>query len=349
MSSASSSAAGWSTRLQLAEPPADLPGRPDDPRLGAFVEAWTGDSQALAPGRPVLLGFPQDEGVRRNGGRPGAAGAPREVRRWLARLVPYDPAHDIDLAPLRPLDLGDLCVSADLEGDQRALGEVVGAVLAAGAVPIVLGGGHETAYGHFLGHVAAGRPVALVNLDAHLDVRPLLGGQGHSGSPFRQALEHPTHPLPGERYVVLGAQPSSVSRDHLAYLRQRGGRVYWKEEVAGRLGEVFDRERERLGAAGCRLHVSVDADVARAADVPGVSAPNPLGLAGDEVADCARRAGAAPEVASLDLVEVSPLLDPDGRSARWAALVVWHFLAGLAARPGPEWRGGHKSQGVSAP
>jgi len=56
----------------------------------------------------------------------------------------------------------------------------------------------------------AGRAVGVVNLDAHLDVRPFPPGQGHSGSPFRQALEHPTHPLPGDLYCCLGAQPFGV-------------------------------------------------------------------------------------------------------------------------------------------
>src|SRR5688572_23523424 len=98
MSGASTSVAGWSTRLRPTPKPADLPARPDDPRLGGAVEFWAGGPVPLWPGRPVLVGFPQDEGVRRNGGRPGAAQAPGEVRRWLYRLTPWDPAHDLDLA-----------------------------------------------------------------------------------------------------------------------------------------------------------------------------------------------------------------------------------------------------------
>ena len=43
---------------------------------------------ALPPGRAVLVGFPQDEGVRRNGGGPGRPLAPAEIRRWLGRLTP---------------------------------------------------------------------------------------------------------------------------------------------------------------------------------------------------------------------------------------------------------------------
>jgi len=43
-------------------------------------------------------------------------------------------------------------------------------------------------------------------------------------------------------------------------------------------------------------------------------------------------AGSLPYVASLDLVEINPRLDRDDQSARWAALAIWSFLAGLAVR-----------------
>src|SRR5262245_52579389 len=149
MSGASSSEAGWSTLLEPAHPPDDLPRRPDDPRLGASVEFWDGDPAALRPGRAVLVGFPQDEGVRRNGGRPGAAEAPDAIRHWLYRLTPWDGRTGTNLARLPPLDLGNLRLRGGLEETQHDLGRVIAALLERGAVPVVLGGGHETAYGHF--------------------------------------------------------------------------------------------------------------------------------------------------------------------------------------------------------
>jgi formiminoglutamase len=333
MSAVSSSGAAWSTRLEPVSLPDDLPRRPDDPRLGEVVEFWRGDPRALLPGRPALIGFPQDEGVRRNGGRVGAAEAPREIRRWLYRLVPWDCETGADLARLPPLDLGDIRIDGDLERTQEALGEVVGAVLRAGAVPVVLGGGHETAYGHYLGYVAWGLPVGVVNVDAHLDVRPLIDGRGHSGSPFRQMMEHPMHPLPGERYFCLGVQPQFLSRAHWEYVQRRHCRTVRAAEIGLRLTAYLGRADDEFSRVpGCRLYLTIDADAVRAADVPGVSAPNPTGLPGEEVLEAARAAGARPGVASLDVVEINPRLDRDGQSARWAALVVWNFLVGLARR-----------------
>jgi formiminoglutamase len=332
MSGASSSAAGWSSLLEPTSPPAGTPPRPDDPRLGECVELWAGGPAEMRR-RPVLIGFPQDEGVRRNGGRPGAAEAPRAIRHWLYRLTPWDGASRADLTPLRLLDLGDVRTEVGLEASQEALGAVVAAVLTAEGLPIVLGGGHETAYGHYLGYARAGWVVGVINLDAHLDVRPYAPGQGHSGSPFRQALEHPSHPLPGEFYCCLGAQPFSVSREHAEYVKQQGGAIRWQTDVAGRLVEELEWQCRRVTGQGCPVYLTVDADVVGTADVPGVSAPNPLGLEGAEVFACCRAAGATPGLTSFDLVEINPQLDRDGQSARWAALAVWNFLVGLCTRP----------------
>lgn len=330
MSNVSSSAGAWWSRLEPVPPP-EMAHRPDDPRLGECVEFWRDGAPSLRPGRPVLVGFPQDEGVRRNRGRPGAAAAPAAIRHWLYRLTSCDAAKDTDLAAL---DLGDVRITGSLEESQQALAEAIAAILTVGAVPVVIGGGHETAYGHYLGYVLTGREVAIINLDAHLDVRPLLDGQGHSGSPFRQALEHPTRPLRGDRYVCLGAQPFAVSREHRAYVEDKGGIIRWASRSDRRhvLNALFRHECKRLSADGCSVYVTLDSDVVRQADVPGVSAPNPLGLSGDVVAACAAAIGAIAAVSSFDLVEINPSFDRDGQSARWAALTIWHFLSGLARR-----------------
>ncbi|MDX1548872.1 MAG: arginase family protein, partial [Rhodothermales bacterium] len=174
------------------DPPAISPPEtaPDDPRVGHLLgRALRGVEEA----RAVILGFPCDEGVRRNGGRPGAAAAPDALRQALYRFTPdarhAEAFHDL-LA--HTADLGNLRVEGTMEEAQRALGRALAPFLQRGAVPIVLGGGHETAFGHFLGYAEAGRAVSILNVDAHADVRPLRDGRGHSGSPFRQALEHPS-------------------------------------------------------------------------------------------------------------------------------------------------------------
>src|SRR5438132_7568104 len=123
MSGGSSSEARWSTRLDPVQVARDFLRRPDDPRLGEVIEIWQGDLAALAPGRAVLIGFPQDEGVRRNGGRSGAAEAPAEIRRWLHRLTPRDCEAEADISDSPPLDLGNVRIEGELEATQAALAD----------------------------------------------------------------------------------------------------------------------------------------------------------------------------------------------------------------------------------
>jgi formiminoglutamase len=274
----------------------------------------------------AIVGFPQDEGVRRNGGRVGAAEAPAAIRGQLYRLTPWEPRFDVDLHAAPPIDLGDVRITGALEQSQEALGEVVARLLKLGLVPVILGGGHETAYGTFLGYVGAGRPVGIVNLDAHLDVRPFEPGRGHSGSPFRQALEHPSGLL--RRYVCMGAQPFSVSREHAQFVRDRGGSIVWQAEPDVMVTNSFRDELKGAVCNGLAVHISLDTDVVRAGEVPGVSAVNPAGCAGADLLACAWWAGYSSRVTSFELVEINPRFDRDGQSARWAAVAIWWFLVG---------------------
>jgi len=294
----------------------------DDPRIGELLgRKLTGDG----PARVALIGFPTDEGVRRNRGRPGAAAAPAEIRRCLARLVPDARAGQAFLDVVEQTrDLGDVAISGDLARDQERLAEVVAAQLEAGTFPIILGGGHETAYGHFLGYARAKRPVAILNWDAHPDVRELKEGQGHSGSPFRQALTHPSELCRG--YRVAGLLPQSAAAAHLAFVAERGGKVVWRDELtASAIGKLYDQ------ADGPTL-VSFDIDAVDQGQAPGVSAPATGGMSTDLWLAAAFQAGACAQVSSCDLVEMNPNYDRDGQTARLAAVTIWHVLRGIALR-----------------
>jgi formiminoglutamase len=287
----------------------------------------------LPRGLPVLIGFPCDEGVRRNKGRPGSAGAPDGIREALYRLTSWDGVTGVDLAGSVLLDLGNVRVGPELERAQRRLGEVVAAVLRAGAIPIVLGGGHETAYGHYQGYVGAGIDAAIINVDAHLDVRPY-GEGGHSGSPFRQAIEHADRPLRPGRYAVIGAQRQSVARAHADFVAEHGGRIHWLPAMPPADWPVRTLTQELDNAASLAESVllTVDADAFRQAHVPGTSAPSPVGLDGCAWPEIALIAGSRQAVRSIELVEVNPAFERDGQTTRWAAFGVRQFLVGLAAR-----------------
>jgi len=294
-----------------------------DPRFADLILPFP--EKNLEKANVVLIGIPTDEGIIRNGGRPGAAEGPDALRRALWTLTPDAERHD-DFTSLleRTADLGNLAVTGDLEEDQEALGRVLAPHLIRGAVAIVFGGGHETAFGHFLGHVAAGQGVYIVNWDAHPDVRPLKDGRGHSGSPFRQALEHPSGLCRG--YTVAGLNPPTVARAHLDYLTEHGGTAHFNTSISFTAVESIYADREDATL------VTFDLDAVDQAAAPGVSAPATAGLSPHVWLHAAYKAGVCSTVRSIDVVELCPPLDADGRTARLAARTVWEFLRGLARR-----------------
>jgi formiminoglutamase len=296
---------------------------PEDPRLGHLVgRDISADRWPLV----AIIGFPCDDGVRRNSAREGASAAPDAIREALYRLTPdEDPAFTQVLA--RTADFGNLALATDLLTSQDRLGRVVAACLTHNTIPLMLGGGHETGYGHFLGYVHAGRDVAAINWDAHPDVRPLIDGTGHSGSVFRQALEHESKRCVG--YTVAGLQPHSVSAAHLAYVRDHGGRTVWRRELSL---EVIDRLYGAKAGKASSMLASFDTDVVDQAFAPGVSAPSTGGITTDLWLHAAYRAGSSPHVHSIDLSEMNPRYDRDGQTARLLAVTVWNVLKGVVAR-----------------
>jgi formiminoglutamase len=296
---------------------------PDDPRLGTLLGQAV---PAVDQAKVILVGFPTDEGVRRNGGRTGAAQAPDAIRQAFCKLTPDPERYEQFVALLRhTADLGNLVTTDDLEADQAALGEILASHLRRGAFCIILGGGHETAFGHFLGYVKSQRPVAILNWDAHADVRPLKEGKAHSGSPFRQALEHGSHSC--RQYTVAGLNPHTVAKAHLEFIRAQGGHFLFNQHLSEAVvtGLYAGLTMETL--------VTFDMDAVEQAFAPGVSAPASGGLAVGLWLTAAYQAGKSPYVNSCDLVEVNPMLDREGCTARLAALTLWKVFQGLCDRP----------------
>ncbi len=305
-------------------------GDPDDPRLGELVLR----SLEGLERRPdvVLLGIPQDIGVRRNRGRPGAAEAPEAIRRLFYRLTP-DTGADVGLDQLTIVDLGDLVAEGKSLEELHALQQrCVAELLDQGLCVIVLGGGHDIAYPN--GSALARRgPCGILSFDAHPDVRPYPDG-AHSGSAFRQLLEE-LH-FPAHRLAVIGLQPFAVARAHREYLLRHGTHVCTLPELRARgmaatLPELFARISE---TGHLPVYASFDLDALPAAIAPGVSAPSPTGIPAEELLWAAYFLGTQPSVCLLDIAEVNPRYDCDQRTARLAAWLLASFLSGLLQRAG---------------
>lgn len=274
----------------------------------------------------ALLGFRSDEGVRRNRGRVGAADGPAALRRALSPLALHGPLArgEVDLH-----DLGDAATDGeDLEGGQEAAAALTAHALdrAGARLAVVLGGGHETAWSSYRGLMRsglgprAGQRWGVLNLDAHFDLRE--EPRPSSGTPFAQmaAAEHAA----GRElhYAVLGiAEPSNTAA--LFERARELGVQWWTDEQCLAAGAEGIRARVADFAAELDiLYLTIDLDVLPAAIAPGVSAPAAYGVPLPLVAAAVRAAAESGKLALLDVVELNPALDVDGRTARSAARLI---------------------------
>lgn len=292
-----------------------------DPRIRDFI----GVKGNVNEQKIQLIGFPSDEGVKRNGGRPGASKAPALILQQLGKLTPHPHYFDKHADLLKLLLKPELITcSGDVERDQELLGKTVSNCLEKNIIPVILGGGHETSFGHFLGYAELEQPVSIVNIDAHADVRELKEGKAHSGSPFRQALEHPSKTC--NTYHVTGLNPASVAKSHIDYVNQNGSaQLEHKTSLQSVLSILEECKYSSVLA-------TMDMDVVHHASAPGVSAPNSSGISAELWLEIAFEFGRYPAVSSFDICEVNPEFDRDNQTVRLAALTVWYFLLGLSLR-----------------
>ena len=277
----------------------------------------------------ALIGFASDAGVARNHGRIGAAEGPAALRRALANL-PWTASRDVPL-----LDAGDVACSDDaLEQAQETLGRRIAELIARGHWPLVMGGGHEVAWGSFLGLVSAIPPharIGIVNFDAHFDLRkPLEGGRGTSGSPFFQIADALASRGSPFRYLCVGVSPASNTSALFATAAARGAEWVLDEDLVwSELSQALD-QIDRFAASVDVMQLSLCLDVFPGSVAPGVSAPAARGLPVDVAFVLLRRlldrAGVAPrggKIALAEIAELNPRFDRDGGTARLAARLAY--------------------------
>jgi formimidoylglutamase len=291
---------------------------PEDPRLGQLI----GGLDRLEEADIVIFGVPTDEGIRINGGRVGAAQAPDRIRQQLAKLTPFaGPSHRRQISDLKIVDLGNV-MEDELPLMHDIAQEITSKLVSKNKFVIALGGGHDVTYPLVKGFAERYKNVSLVNVDAHLDVRPKKNGRHHSGSSFRLLLEE--HIV--QHIIEFGIHPHVIASNHVYWLKPYGNISYYDDIIDAR--REFVSAMQKLGAS----YVSFDIDAIRASDAPGVSAPAPYGFSSQEAMQMCFEAGKFENVRMIDLVEVSPPHDVDDRTSRLVARMIANAMLGFANR-----------------
>jgi agmatinase len=289
--------------------------------------------EELGDARPdvAILGIPFGVAYPAPGLSAGSADAPDAIRARSQRLAHFADHHDFDLdAPmlvaspsLQIVDAGDVGGAAeDGAGNAARAESSVRAVLAAGAVPIVLGGDDSVPI-PVLRAYAEGAPLTVLQVDAHLDFRDHVGGvrEGYS-SPMRRAAEM-DHV---ERIVQVGLRGvGSAQSSDVADALTIGNLLVTARELRER---GVDWLLEAL-APGTSVFVAFDLDGLDPSVAPAVSGASPGGLSYDEAGDLLGGVTDRCRVVGATFTELVPALDVNGISALVVVRLVMRLLAGI--------------------
>ena len=298
----------------------------DDPRLGSILLNYNKDQIYDV----VFIGFPYDEGCIRNGGRYGGKNGPNEIRQLLVKMGTIDnPELNIDISKLKIADFGNIDENRELEEAHKKLETVVYHVLQKNkALPIIIGGSNDQSYINASAWLNTKKKLSkVINIDAHLDVRPLKDNKVHSGSPFRLLLEDKR--FTGD-LIEFSCQGSQCSRIHADYVLSKGtgNKILWlsdiKDNVSDHFTKLLQKKRENI-------FLSFDIDSIRAGDCPGVSCSSTRGISAEEALDICYHAGLSSNVKMFDISEFNPRIE-NSITPRLVVNMIIYFLMGLANR-----------------
>lgn len=294
----------------------------EDPRLGECVQLLSKGDLQLLPQHSfdfALIGFPDDEGIALNGGRPGAQGAPREIRTFLYKMTPHPNT------PRMPkiLDLGDLVdKEKPLEERHEKARELTRTLATLNKHWISLGGGHDYGYCDGAGFLDAFKNDAvLLNFDAHMDVRPTDKGF-NSGTPFHRVLNEFSGQVD---FAEIGIQNQCNSQAHINWAKNKGAAIFTLDQVNKEgLNAVLSTYMK--GKEKKKVFISVDIDAFTSSEAPGCSQSWTTGLFTKEFLEGFHWLIENFDVRGLGIYEVSPALDQDHRTSKLAGLIIHNFI-----------------------
>ena len=271
----------------------------------------------------VVLGAPFDAGTQY---RAGARFGPRAIREAstlfsFGHAGAYDHEDDATYLPgsVRLVDGGDAdIVHTDTEASHANIRAGVEAILAAGALPVVLGGDHSVnipAIEAFAGRA----PFHLVQIDAHLDFVDSRHGvtRGH-GNPMKRASEK-AHVSGLSQFGIRNV--SSTAREGYEDARAKGSDILSVRQFR-RLGPLEAAARVPAGP----VYLTIDIDGFDPSIAPGTGTPSHGGFLYYEVLEFLQAVVRDHEVVGIDLVEVSPDHDPAGVTGFLAAQLLMNLL-----------------------
>jgi agmatinase len=292
---------------------------------------YTQDPAELEGVDVAIVGAPTDDLVS---DRPGARFGPRAIRAASCPPGPHLEAGIDAMAELRMVDYGDAPVlPADAARTHEAIERTVSEVVAAGAIPIVLGGDHSIAEPDIRACAARHGTLGLIHFDTHTDTgAEVFGVEVSHGTPMYRLVEQ-GHIDP-KRYVQIGLRGYWPSPKEFAWQEARGITSFFMHDVRELgISAVVERALDVVGAGSA--YVSVDVDVLDPAFAPGTGTPEPGGMTSVDLLWACRTVAERLELVGAEVVEVIPTAPGSSDiTALVADRIVRELLTGLALSAG---------------
>ncbi len=288
-----------------------------------YVENWDKIDADVA-----VLGAPFDFGTQ---WRAGARFGPRSIREASTLFAfghagAYDHEDDVTyLEGVRIVDLGDAdIVHTDTTKSHANIEFGVRKILAAGALPVVLGGDHSINI-PCINAFSEQDPIHVVQFDAHLDfVDERHGVRFGHGSPLRRASEKPW--VTGMTQLGI-RNVSSTAKEGYDYARAQGSDILSVRQIR-KLG--VDAVLARI-PTGKRYYLTIDIDGFDPSIAPGTGTPSHGGFIYYEVLELIAGLAKQGTIVGVDLVEVAPDYDHTGSTAILAAQLLLNTIGRVFA------------------
>lgn len=300
-------------------------GREDSSYIHNHIQLCNLKNDLISPEKPSLcfLGFASDEGIRRNLGRVGACEGPSVLRESLGKL-PFNRTDSISL-----YDAGDVfCEKEKLEKAQADLGKAVNQIILNKMHPIIIGGGHEVAFGTYLGLSEAYRneDITIINFDAHYDLRPVVNEKSTSGTSFFQiAVDRKLKKLKFD-YNCIGIQELGNSKASFETAKELHVKTLSAEKLHLQSLNESKKFIENILSTSKYIYISLCMDVFSSAFAPGVSAPQPLGVTPWQIIPLLRMLAESKKAICFEIAELSPPLDQGIKTTQLAAYLISEYI-----------------------
>ncbi|MCS0496840.1 agmatinase [Ancylobacter sp. MQZ15Z-1] len=302
--------------------------------IASFLRSPICEDFAQVEADVAVLGIPYDCGV---GYRPGTRFGPREIRNQSTRYAAWGTGNaagywDVNrkqrfLKDVSMVDCGDVDITYfDIDANMAKITASVGALLARGALPVILGGDHSVTFPNVRAFEALG-PIDIVHIDAHMDWRDEIAGVRYTNaSPLRRAKE-----LPFVRHMVqLGIRDVRTRESDYEDALSQGVRIFTREDIREQGVNAVLEAMPELG----NVFVTIDIDGFDPSIAPGTGSPTVDGLLYHEARALLQGVAARGRVVGFDLVEVNPFIDVEGQTSLLATTLILEFLGAIFAARG---------------